>query len=775
MSCCRNLLFCAVVAAILPARSAVADGASQTVGIGDVEVVVPADAPKTVRFAAKELKGFLDAALGGDVPVSSEPGAGKTAFMLGERLWREAGFTTNGWSRDAFVIRTRRNRVFIAGFDDAQADPEYAIAKCGVWGQLYARSTLFGVYEFAERVLGVRMYFPGPLGTIVPKAKALEIPEMDILVKPDFLDRSVATYLDGAWFENVTTNRHSNWPEKTLQSYRLRMQTDMKPCCHGSLYFKYGDRFWTSHPEYFAALPCKTGGLDRALGRTSGHLCWTSGIREEIYCDVRSYLKGEPPSVRGVTPWMRTGDPLWPANCRGGKYVDIMPADGFQPCQCAKCKAAYVHGDDNYASELIWGVVAEIGNRLKAEGIAGRIVMMAYRPYRRVPSIKLPDNVDVMIGEAGPWSVADPVRLKVEADEIRSWTEKLGHKVWCWNYPSKWGKISMPDIPQLSMRAYAAYYKKMAPYITGAYAESSSDRAIYNYLNYYVYSKVCWDNSADVERILDEHHRLMFGSAAIEMTKFYNVLEMLWTKKIGGRTIDTAIGPVGSPPSDYEMWYRIYSPKVVKVLERVLVKAAAKVPADSLEASRIALVRRDFFEPLARRAGEYVAATDVSRALPKRLADGGRSILDPGEWSVGRIEGLSWDSKCRLVWPASLKLTTTNETGVGGYQKLAGTGSSNGKLIPNVKYRISFFVKTENVVAYSRWGGVALNVWSDQNHFFPRDNWFSGTQDWIFQSYEFATGPHTNEMKSNPARILPRLVNCSGTAWFDDIRLEVVE
>lgn len=68
-----------------------------------------------------------------------------------------------------------------------------------------------------------------------------------------------------------------------------------------------------------------------------------------------------------------------------------------------------------------------------------------------------------------------------------------------------------------------------------------------------------------------------------------------------------------------------------------------------------------------------------------------------------------------------------------------------------------------------------MNVWSDQNHFFPRDNWFSGAQDWIFQSYEFTTGSHTNETKSNPARILPRLVNCTGTAWFDDIRLEVVE
>ena len=764
-----NMRICLLLTQILLVSEIVAASAS------DVEIVVPVDAPKTVLFAAKELKEFLDASLDADVAICNAPSNLKTSFMLGGELWRDAGFSTNEWSRDAFSIRTKSGRVYIAGIDDPEVDPEYCIAKCGVWGQLYARSTLFGVYEFVERVLGVRMYFPGPLGTIVPKKKELKIPEMDVLVKPDFIDRSVSTYLDGEWFENVSTNKHSNWPEKTLQSYRLRMQTDMKPCCHGSLYFKYGDRFWKTHPEYFAALPGKDGKLDRSLGRAGGHLCWTSAIREELYQDVRSYFKGEDPSVRGVPPWNRLGESLWPANCRGGKYVDIMPGDGFKPCQCERCKAQYVQGEDHYASELIWGVAAEIGNRLKAEGIAGQIVMMAYRPYRRVPAFALPDNIEVMIGEAGPWSVVNKARLKAEEDEIRGWAEKLGKKIWCWNYPCKWGKMSMPDIPQLSMRSYDAYYKKMAPYITGAYAESASDRAIYNYLNYYVFSKVCWDNSVDVKKILDEHYKLMFGPAAKEMAKLYGAMEKIWTGKIGGRTIDTPIGPVGSPPSEYEMWYRIYSPKVIATMRELFEKAEKKVTAGSLEASRIALIKRDFFSHLAARAKEYVEATDVSKALPVRLANAGRSIADPTDWSVGRIKELSWDSKHRLVWPASLKITTTNETGIGGYQKLVGDGLSRAKLEPNRKYRVSFFVKTENVVAYSKWGGVALNVWSDQNHFFPVDNWFSGTQDWIFQSYEFTTGPKTNVDNRNPARILPRLVNCSGTAWFDDIRIEPVE
>ena len=80
-------------------------------GAGDVEIAVPAQAPKTVLFAAKELKGFLDASLGADVPLCNVPSERKTSFMLGAELWQAAGFSTNEWSRDVFSIRTRPGRV----------------------------------------------------------------------------------------------------------------------------------------------------------------------------------------------------------------------------------------------------------------------------------------------------------------------------------------------------------------------------------------------------------------------------------------------------------------------------------------------------------------------------------------------------------------------------------------------------------------------------------------------------------------------------------------
>ena len=58
-----------------------------------VEIVIPAEAPKTVLFAAKELKGFLEESLDIQVPISNTSTDAKTSFMLGGELWQKAGFS----------------------------------------------------------------------------------------------------------------------------------------------------------------------------------------------------------------------------------------------------------------------------------------------------------------------------------------------------------------------------------------------------------------------------------------------------------------------------------------------------------------------------------------------------------------------------------------------------------------------------------------------------------------------------------------------------------
>ena len=596
------LLSLAVFAAERPPRQIQTGKKNAAVATAaDTEIVVAPDAPQTTLFAAKELQSFLSRIFGREVPTVKQISNGKVSFILGVNQWaKEAGLDTAKLVRDAFIIKTDGSRIYIAGLDDPNANPERALARGGVWSQLYERGTLFGVYDFLERVAGVRMYFPGELGTIIPKTDRLAIPEMNIYDRPDFTVRKVSTYWDGTYFEGEKRDAVIH-PAKSLNSYRLRLETEYLPCCHGLNHFRYIQRFGKTHPEYFALQSNGKRSNDLSV-RHPGQLCYTSGIVEEIYQDVRSYLKGEKADVRKIPAAGKNGGYAWGVNTSRGIYVDIMPQDAFSGCRCEKCQAAYRKDEPHYAAELIWGNTVSIANRLKKEGSPGIITMMAYTPYRRVPAMDIP-------------SKGNPAQKKLDDEEIRAWTKKLGRKVWIWNYTNKHDALQMPGIPQMSPRAYGEYYQNLAPWIFGAFAESESDRFLYNYLNYYIFSKVAWDNKADFEALLEEHYRLMFGNAASAMKKFYGMLEDKWVGQVAGRTVDTPLGPAGTPPSDHDLWNKVYSANVLAGLDRDLKDAAAKVPADSLEAKRIALIRREFYEPLVNAAKAYHAMSSAVQGL----------------------------------------------------------------------------------------------------------------------------------------------------------------
>ena len=182
--------------------------------------------------------------------------------------------------------------------------------------------------------------------------------------------------------------------------------------------------------------------------------------------------------------------------------------------------------------------------------------------------------------------------------EIRGWREKLGRPVWIWTYPNKYGQMQLPNIPNGTPRAWAKYYKDVAPWIFGVYAESENDRFLYNALCYYVLGKVCWNVKTDGDALLEEFHRLMFGAAAKPMAALFDEIERKWVNEVAGRLVDTDLGPMRQPPSPYELFTRVYSPETLARWDARLNEAASRVAPGSLEARRIALFRREFLAPI---------------------------------------------------------------------------------------------------------------------------------------------------------------------------------
>jgi len=604
--CLVGVCVCAAVVSAI-ASERVEKGETVTLTAANAEIVVAPKASKVVQFAAEEAKTFLSQALDADVPVVKAPTPGKASLVLGMNEWAAvAGFSTNSLTRDAFTVAAKGGRVYVLGCDSAKADPAWAVRHGGWTSVLFERATMFGVYDLLEREAGVKFYFPGELGTIVPKKASVTVTGART-VTPDFSSRFMQAW-DGAYME----------PDKggyfrTLNYFRLRYETDRIPCCHGSICMMYPQRFGKSHPEYFALM--QDGTRCSSPERVSvsvhpGQLCWSSGVVEEMYQDAASYLKGEPASVRGIPSRSEKGKFAWNGNCKDRKYVDLMPQDGWTGCLCPKCRG-------KSEGDLVWGAVTNIAWRLKREGIAGNIVNMAYSGCKRIPEMPFPENISVMIAPVGPWAQNCKDLQAKENAEVIGWSKKLGHKVWLWNYANKWGVLvrKARGIPTPAPRAWAAYYKSLAPYIDGAFVESETDRWFNNQLNYYVYSRICWDNGVDVEAVLATYFKDMFGAADAELAEIFRRLEDWWINEFVGNVVDSPMGPLVQPPKDSEIWNRLYSPTRLDGLDALVAAARGKVAAGSLEARRIDLVENEFLKPLRAESKAYFANYEKVKAL----------------------------------------------------------------------------------------------------------------------------------------------------------------
>lgn len=702
----------------------------------NTDVVVAPRAWRNQRvawFAAQEMTNFLSRAFGVNVPVRTKLNPAKTSIVLGTNAWScVAGVDISKLPQDGFVMRTKGNAIYIAGFDENR-NPLNGV---------FPRATLFGAYEFLERYVGCRFYFPGVLGEIVPKLKSFDVPETDVVCAPVLTERHYSGLL-GEWHDPAIAKK-KKYAE--LLGLRLRMHTRPVPCCHGLRFFKYVQRFGKTNPEYFQM---KKNGMRDIMDTgkpplyKNNKFCFSSkGFKEEIYRDVKAYLTGQPPSSRGLEKWSA-------GNCRHGEFVDIMPEDGTVHCYCPDCTAAYAKAKDPRceSNEQIWDYTIDIAERLKREGVKGYVTQMAYSTYRNVPDRKMPDNIYVTVCNNGGW--VRPERAKKDYEQVKAWFGNVG-KVKVYSNCGKFAclNLDVPDVPSITPRSMAAFYNRMAPMIRGAYCSNAGERAMYGLLNRYVFSRVAWYGHVDIDALLDEYYRLMFGAAAKPMQEFFEEIERKWMEEMLGASVDTEIGVANTIPSEFRIWTELYSPAKLKPLVEMFAKAETSVSADSMEAKRIALMKREVLDPMIKRSIEYNASLSVEDERARRKANPPKSVLKKSGPVTIAVDHSMTNSPFQVKkFKADMK---------------------QGR-----KYRVSYFVKGENIVAHKRRGGAQAVVWfnekADRAKVVPGVG-LEGTFDWIHQTAEVYVP------KKLPCDFKPeidlRLFFATGTAHFDGLIVE---
>ena len=548
------------------------------------EVVRPSN--PYARAAAAELTAFLSKITGQKISIVAKASGKIPAFYIGSGPEaKAAGLDPAKLDRDGFYIKTVGSKIFILGVDRN---------KDGI----HERASVFAVQDFLERFAGVRYYFPGEIGTIIPKKKNWSIPAIDIADRPDFQYRWIWTSHSGRGGGNTTFNYPGKDPKTNNPNiWRNSALRDIRSC-HGINALELVKRFGKTNPEFFAltAAGKRIDGTHHNAGyHKLGQLCFSSeGLKEVVYQDAVACLTGKPASSRGIKAW----DSRWKK-----LHINITPNDGVIWCLCPPCKKIQEQGSQA-RSNHIWKFFVDIANRLKKNNIPGMVIVDSYGVYKDMPQMEIPDNISVGVCITGPWGMENKHVRERDAKRLAAWRKRLGRRLASWTYPTK-ASAAVPYIPNFTPRAVDQFFKSQKNNIFGGFVESGTDVWLFGFMNHYVAGKVMWDNSVDVEKIMEEHCRLMYGPAAPFMDKFYREIERLWMREILKDIIATTWGENWLLPTRRDIWTKIYSPAKIAELNK-LFDQAEKAAAKNKEAlKRVRFMRKNFWGPVIDGANEF--------------------------------------------------------------------------------------------------------------------------------------------------------------------------
>ena len=431
-----------------------------------------ADASETTKWAAKELQRLLDAA-----GCESSP-----AIRL---------VADDSLPHDGFEIRREKHGIVIAGNDSM---PE------GTWA-LPSHGTLWGVCEFAERFLGVRWLFPGPLGEDVPRQKTLRIELKEpIRGQPGFAARSVA-YLGES--DREIASRFL--PVLDWMKHQ-RLTNALHPFVTGyghswDDYLKPADI--EAHPEWKPS----SGHFERN-GKVTFFCTTAPGLVELFAKRVIESMDRNPKR----------------------EMSSISPTDGGGFCTCERCKPLIdtdPHGKPSHARAMLT-FYQQVGEIIARERPGRRLGGFVYYNYQYPPANapKLPDNVSLCWAPLNyyGYGLLKPLYRAEFEGVMRRWSEITPH-LFYHNY-STWMRsfhgAPLPVSLDILRRELPTAAQNKA---WGARMVGTSAWGVNAPINYLL-AKQLWNPQLDVSAALNDWLARAYGPGWPHMRALYDELDV---------------------------------------------------------------------------------------------------------------------------------------------------------------------------------------------------------------------------------------------------------
>lgn len=515
-------LFAILLGVVAPAcaqtaQAIIADGKARA------EIVVEADAKRSVRFAARELQLHLQQISGAKLDIVSQPRNSKPVKLyvgLSEHT-RRLGITEQGLDEHgSYRIVSGDHWLAMVGIDEDFVPIEPYGTSPGHWtnggpqdqwdkmtgshwfnaiGMTMMRNynqeldlwrfdktgSANAVYDFLQS-LGVRWYSIGEPGTIIPKMPTVILPKVDRTSHPNVKVRKVGF------------DRYQKSADNILWARRLGINHSIKEewAHHGMRVILRRQEVRENHPEWYQLIQ----GQRRTRELTANASYHADGLLEEVVKYVR-----------------------FVSDHYGADYISVMPEDGLtRICENDKAYATMDRGPRGWYSDYIWGFIVQVANEVAKTHPHVKIMCGAYSTYQ-LPPLKidrLPDNVLVQITNGRPRFEADQKAHDESAKLRADWLEKTSNPLsLTMNYPptgrNEYRPSFFPHVVAKGRRDVSDVVWREDNWCPEHRPGFHAPEA--NHLFVYVLGKTMWDPMLDIDALLEEYYPLYYGPAADEM------------------------------------------------------------------------------------------------------------------------------------------------------------------------------------------------------------------------------------------------------------------
>lgn len=526
--------------------------------------------PRTVQLnqAVTLLQSCIEEATGVKLPVVDGK-SGDAVIVIGDCLLAEKhGLVGKDMPPEAFNIKTIDGQVLIVGRD-------------GAIGPAQSDGSALGVYEFLERFVGVRWYFPGELGRSVPKTATLRVPPVWLEDAPVFRMRVI-------------------WPP--VSNPNNGTGTQLNPL-HGFL--RSGNSWptqlivhspdWSRVKEYTEKRP-EVFQLRSDGTRDTSMLCYSNPRTLATYLEnIELAIAGKPSNIR-----------------LAGDAITVSPADAEIACYAPESRKLWDDkgGQWGTASRIVGKFAADLGREVKKRWPGKTVVYLPYLNYTLAPEgIVFPENVEVQLcGMPGLAMYKEPTVAKSEQDNIDRWVKLTGRKIQNWHY-SCWPEdrtTAMYHYPH----AIQQFYRGNRDKTVGTFINGVTDHWPRQHLSLYCWLKVLWNPDFDVDAAIEEYCRRMYGPAARPMRE-------LAALQIDGWEKSRLPGGLLSAKGIFE---HVFPRKQVERMESLLQEAAKLAGSDSVVAKRVAYYAAPF-APFFQESRDYASGRGLKPLIVQRVGE----------------------------------------------------------------------------------------------------------------------------------------------------------